>query len=246
MPSTALVVTPPAAPDFLLTERSTQDEVMDDARVDERDYLQCLRDLASVNRVTRTHAPIVEWVAAQVKRLPRRTLVVLDVAFGQGDLLRALAAWARAHDVCIELHGVDLNPRSAVSARASTPDELGITFHSSDVFAFEPPVQPDLIVSSQFTHHLAEREVVRLLRWMERTAAHGWFIADLERNAFAFHGFPLLCAVAGWHHLVQRDGQVSIARAFRREEWRALVADAGVNATVTPNFPFRLAIQAQR
>ncbi|MFT3712002.1 MAG: methyltransferase domain-containing protein [Archangium sp.] len=197
MNSNALVVTPPAAPDFFLAARSSQDEVMDDVRVDERDYRQCLADLAAVNRVTRTHAPIVEWVSAQVKRLPRRKLVVLDVAFGQGDLLRELAAWAREHEVELELHGVDLNPRSAVNARAATPAELDITFHTADVFAFSPVVQPDLIVSSQFTHHLEERDVVRFLRWLERTAKHAWFIADLERNAFAFHGFPLLCAVAG-------------------------------------------------
>lgn len=219
---------------------------MDDVRVDERDYQQCLADLAAVNRVTRTHAPIVEWVCEQVKRLPRRKLVVLDVAFGQGDLLRELATWALEHEVTLELHGVDLNPRSAVNARAATAEEFGITFHTADVFAFSPPVQPDLIVSSQFTHHLEERDVVRFLRWLERTAKRAWFIADLERNAFAFHGFPLLCAVAGWHPIVERDGQVSIARAFRREEWRALVADARVEAVVTTSFPFRLAIQSPR
>lgn len=218
---------------------------MDDARVDARDYEQCLADLAAVNRVTQTHAPIVRWLARQVKQLgTKRKVVVLDVAFGHGDLLRELAAWGARNGVELELHGVDLNPRSAEQARAVTPSELNITFHTSDVFAFRCPVQPDFIVSSQFTHHLDETLVKRLLRWMESTAKRGFFIADLERSAFAFHGFPLLCAVAGWHELVRRDGQVSIARSWRREEWHALINEARVNAVVKRNFPFRLAISS--
>lgn len=243
MHSTALVVSPPAAPDLFLTHRSTQDELMDDARVDARDYQQCLADLAAVNRVTRTHAPIVKWLARQVKRLGLKKAVVLDVAFGQGDLLAELSTWGKKNGVALELHGVDLNPRSAQQARAATSDP-DITFHTGDVFAFQCPARPDFIVSSQFTHHLDEASVQRLLRWMQATGTHGFFIADLERSAFAFHGFPLLCALAGWHELVRRDGQVSIARAWRRDEWRALVKEAGVGAQVRANFPFRLAISS--
>jgi len=204
------------------------------------EYARCLRDLASVNRVTLTHGPTLRWLRAQLATHDRsRPVVVLDVGFGQGDLLRAIATWARAEGLEVELHGVDLNPRSADEARARTPSTLDIQSHTRDVFALEPPTRPDFCVGSQFTHHLADGAIVELLRWCERTATRGWFITDLERSRFAWHAFPLLCALAGWHPLVRRDGQVSIARAFRSEDWQVLLARAGVTATVRRSWLFR-------
>ena len=90
----------------------------------------------------------------------------------------------------------------------------GIAYHTADVFDFHPEPTPDFVVSSQFTHHLADADVVRLLAWADRTARRGWFIADLHRHAFAYYGFPLLARIAGWHPIVRRDGQTSIARSF--------------------------------
>ena len=59
---------------------------------------------------------------------------------------------------------------------------------------------------------------------MERHARHGWFINDLHRHPLPYHGFRLLARVMGWHRFVQHDGQVSIARAFKR---RGVGAPAG-------------------
>lgn len=225
--------------------RSSEAEVMDASWMPGRDYQQCLSDLAAVNRVTFTHRPTLRWLARQLPRIDRsRPLVILDVGFGQGDLLRAIAGWARRERVAVELHGVDLNPRSAHAAAALTPRAAQVHFHTADVFAFVPPVRPDFIVSSQFTHHLEDAEVVRLVRWFEETAQRGWFITDLERSRFAWHAFPLLCALAGWHEVVRRDGQVSIARAFRSEDWRRLLTHAGVAGRVERSVLFRHCISS--
>ncbi|MFO0601456.1 MAG: methyltransferase domain-containing protein [Myxococcaceae bacterium] len=224
--------------------RSAQPEVMDAATMSTRDYDRCLNDLAQVNRLTQTHAPTLKWLAQQVKlhRLEREPLVIVDVGYGQGDLLRAIAAWAAKEGLDVQLHGVDLSQRCAAEARWQTQVSLPITFHIADVFDFELDERPHFIVSSQFTHHLDDRQVKRFLRWAARTASHGWFIADLERSRVAFHAFPVLCAVAGWHPVVRRDGQVSIARSWTAHEWRELVADAGVKAEVSRALPFRLTI----
>lgn len=228
--------------DFSL--RSTQPEVMDEPSVAPGEYAQCLRDLAAVNALTFTHAPTLAWLSRQVARVERRPLVIMDVAFGQGDLLRAIWKWAQQRGLEVELHGVDLNPRSAALARASTPAEMNIAFHTGDVFAHVPTRRPDFIVSSQFTHHLSDEDVARFVRWLDETAACGWFVVDLERHALATYGFRALCEVAGFHPIVKRDGLVSIARSFRKDEWCALVSQAGVEARVTRSFPFRLCISS--
>lgn len=228
---------------FSLGRRSSQAEVMDGPEVSAADYGACLRDLAQVNRVTLTHRPVLRWLERQLggARLDG-PIVILDVAFGQGDLLRAIAAWAQARGLKVKLKGIDLNPRSAQLARAATPEGMDIDFHTGDVFTTVQTARPDFIVCSQFTHHLEDAEVVRFLQWADETATRGWFITDLERHAVAYFGFPILCALAGWHDIVRRDGKVSIARSFRLAEWAELARRAGLEAQVEARFPFRVAV----
>ena len=210
---------------------------MDDPDLPLADYEAILGDLERVNRVTLTHRPTLAWLDRATRALPPgREVSILDVACGRGDLLRAIAArFARP----LRLQGIDLNPRSIAAAR-----RLGgpIAYRTADVFAFAPDPAPDFVVSSQFTHHLADDDVVRFLAWMEANSRRGWFVSDLRRTAFAYWGFRLLCRAAGWHAIVRADGTASIARAFRPAEWRALLDRAGLTATVQTHIPSRLCV----
>jgi hypothetical protein len=96
------------------------------------------------------------------------------------------------------------------------------------VFAYRAPRPSDLIVSSLFTHHLGDADVVRFVRWMEQNAEMGWFINDLSRAAIPYYLFRWFAKAARLHPFVQHDGPVSIARAFVPEEWRQLCIQAGL------------------
>jgi hypothetical protein len=90
-----------------------------------------------------------------------------------------------------------------------------------------------------------DAEIVRFLTWMEARARLGWFVNDLHRHWLPYHGFRLLAGAMRWHHFVRHDGLLSIARAFRRDEWEALLQAAGVGsvARVHWRFPFRYCIE---
>ena len=223
----------------MLTFRSTEPEEMDAETTSAEDYAQCLQDLASVNRITLTHRATLNWLATATKGLS--SVSILDVACGHGDLLRAIRRWADRRGLSATLEGIDLNPRSAEVAAAATTPEMAITYRTGDVFDYDPA--PQLIVTSQFTHHLTDAELVRFLRWLEVHATRGWCIADLQRHAFAYYGFPLLARVAGWHRIVRQDGRISIARSFRRADWKRLLAQAGVEARVRWGLPFRYCVE---
>lgn len=223
--------------------RAELTELMDAPDLDEAIYRRCLRDLASVNRITFTHRPTLRWLAHATRHYPKgATLSVLDVAYGQGDLLRAIAHWAEKRGFVAQLSGVDLNPRSAIAARAATPPGLSIDYRTGDVFDFSPVPPPDFIVTSQFTHHLTDAEIVRLLHWLEAHAQRGWHIADLHRHAFAYYGFPLLARLMRWHRIVRTDGAISIARAFTRRDWEILLRQAGLNAKIAWHMAFRFSV----
>ena len=227
-----------------LSRRSTLTELMDDETVvGAEDHARCLHDLAAVNRVTLTHRPTLRWLARATRELPRgETVSILDVACGEGDLLRAIRRWADRRGLRATLEGIDLNPRSAVAAAAVTPPEMAITYRTGDVFDHVPQPAPDFIVSSQFAHHLTDAELVRFLGWLERHAKRGWFIADLQRHILAYHGFGLLATVAGWHRVVRHDGMISVARSFRLGDWARLLGEAGVAAEVRWHVPFRICV----
>ena len=223
-----------------LSTRADIPELMDAPDLAPQTYQRCLRDLAAVNRVTLTHRPTLRWLAHATRHLPPGAKIsVLDVAYGQGDLLRLIARWARKRGLQVALAGVDLNPRSQLAARAATPPGTSIDYRTGDVFDFAPGAPFDYIVTSQFTHHLTNAEIIRLLRWLETNTAAGWHINDLHRHPFAYHGFPLLARLLRWHPIVRHDGAVSIARAFIRRDWEALLGQAEARAKITWHVPFR-------
>jgi 2-polyprenyl-3-methyl-5-hydroxy-6-metoxy-1,4-benzoquinol methylase len=220
---------------------------MDNETTSAETYARCLRDLSQVNAITFTHRATLNWLGRITRGLPEGTpLSILDVACGHGDLLRAIRRWANRRGLRPTLEGIDLNPRSAKVAEAATPPEMAIQYISSDVFAYAPAKQPDLIVTSQFTHHLADAELVRFLRWLDAHAGQAWFIADLHRHFLAYYGFPVLARIAGWHRIVRQDGQISIARSFRKEEWQRYLAEAGIPAGVKWSFPFRYCVSREK
>ncbi len=225
-----------------LAVRSDAAELMDTDCTDAADYAACLRDLSRVNTVTLARRPTLDWLDRAMRRRSRgEAISVYDVAYGHGDMLRAIARWGRRRRRAVQLRGVDLNPDAAGIARAASPG-LALQLETGDVLAADPAPRPDYIVSSLFTHHLTDAQVVAFLRWMEAHAVHGWFVNDLHRHAIPLRVFRLLSRMMRWHRFVQHDGAVSIARAFRPAEWRRLLADAGVPGQVRWVFPFRLCI----
>jgi hypothetical protein len=156
--------------------------------------------------------------------------------------LRAIARWAARRGLRAELEGIDLNPGSAVAAAAATPPGVSIGWRTGDVFAFHPDPRPDFIVSSQFTHHLDDAQFREFLRWMERNAQEGWFIADLHRHMVAYYGFKALSWAAGWHPIVRHDGLVSVLRGFKRRDLEA--AASGLSVRIRWRLPFRYSIES--
>ncbi len=229
---------------MMLAVRSLAEEQMDAADLAPDVYARVLRDLARVNTITMARRPTLEFLA----RLPRQTspLRFLDVGFGDGDMLRCIAGWARRRSIAIQLVGIDLNPRSAPSAAAHTPDEMQIDYRTGD-YASLSGERWDVIHSSLVAHHMTHDQLVGFLRFMERHARSGWFVNDLHRHGFAYLGFPLLARLLGAHRIVREDGQLSIARSYRPAEWPPLLGEAGIDsARIFRQFPFHLCVERLR
>jgi len=224
--------------------RSREEEQMDAPELDAGTYAGILHDLERVNSWTLARRPTLGFVSRAIGDL--RHFRLLDVGFGQGDMLRAIARWAKRKGLSAELVGVDLNPRSAPIAQAATPSDLGIQYRTGDYRDF---VGFDLVVSNLVAHHMTPAQLTDFLRYMEAEARRGWMINDLHRHQVAYRGYPLLSRLMGWHRIVRQDGQLSIARSFRPAEWKAILIRAGIDpgaAKIVRRFPFRLCVERLR
>jgi 2-polyprenyl-3-methyl-5-hydroxy-6-metoxy-1,4-benzoquinol methylase len=226
-----------------LATRAIAEELMDGEDLDAATYAAVVGDLARVNVVTMAARPTLDFLARGTRGMMRFKL--LDVGFGDGDMLRRIARWAERRGIAAELVGVDLNPRSALAATAHTPDSLPIRYVTGD-YADLAGQGWDFVISSLVAHHMTHAQLIAFLRFMDAEAVRGWLVNDLNRHGFAHWGFPILARLAGWHRIVRLDGTLSIARSYRPAEWPPILAEAGVTAQVYRAFPFRLCVEHLR
>ena len=228
----------------MLAERRQADELMDDPALDAATFHAVLRDLARVNRTTFAYRPTLAFLDKAVGR--RKSFALLDVGFGDGDMLRVVARWARRRGIAADLTGIDLNPRSQAAAEAQAAPDEPIRYRTGD-YRDLAGGGFDCVISSLVAHHMSEAELAAFLRFMEAEAARGWFVNDLHRHGFAYSAWPVLASLMGWHRIVRLDGHTSIARSFRPDEWRALLEREGLGqARVRRRFPFRLCVERLR
>jgi SAM-dependent methyltransferase len=233
---------PPDAPDF--RQRAQLTELMDEPA--SRDDLRaCLHDLARVNRLLLAYRPLLHWLKTAVPARHSHPVHILDVGCGYGDSLRRIERWAAARHASIELTGLDLSRDTIALAAEATPPSSRIRWIARDIFAYKPDQPIHFVISSIFTHHLPDADVIRFVRWMERHAVLGWFINDLSRHPTPYHLFRAFSKWMDFHPYVQHDGPVSIARSFIPDDWRRICNAAGLgeqDVTIRGYTPGRLCV----
>ncbi len=235
-----------------LSRRNDLTELMDAQDTDFATYRDCLVDLAKVNRLTLAYRPTMRFLRrlASAARLPRdRAVTIVDVGSGYGDMLRKIDRWGARRGLNLQLTGVDLNQWSTWSASEVTPSHRPIRYLTTNLFDYQPAGGIDIVISSLFTHHLDDAALVRFVAWMEERTTVGWFINDLHRHPIPYHVFRVTSRALRYHHFVQHDGPISIARAFHADDWRRVLAGAGVApgaARVEWLFPFRLCVSRMK
>ena len=201
--------------------RSTECELMDSKNISFDEFHHCLRTLERINIFTLAYRPTLGWIRRVQSNKP---LVVLDAGSGGGDMLRRVAKM----NPSFTLTGVDLNPWAKQSAELMTAKETAIRFETADIFDTGARKDIDIVISSLFTHHLSDDQIINFLRWMDTTARCGWFINDLHRHPLPYYFIKYAVKVFCRSRIVRHDAPVSVARAFSKTDWRRLLERAGI------------------
>ena len=154
-----------------VAQRCRRLELMDQPGLALEEHARALRGLERINRVSRVAA--VFW--GEIRRLAEAhrgpALKVLDIASGGGDVPIALACRAMRSGLAVQVEGCDLSPQATrIAALQAAARGMNLRFFTLNALADEIPSGFDVVTSSLFLHHLAEDEVVGLLRRMASAA----------------------------------------------------------------------------
>ncbi|MEN6626816.1 MAG: methyltransferase domain-containing protein [Candidatus Sumerlaeia bacterium] len=220
-------------------------ELMDDPSLGVAEHIAALAGLERINRISavaRAVWPRVERVAREAGRSIR----LLDIATGAGDLPRALARLGHRRGLRIEAAGSDASPAALIYAARRAGSEP-VEFFRLDPLREPIPRGFDVITCALFLHHLSEADAAALLGSMKEAAGRAVIVDDLRRDRVG-----LLFASVGTRFLsrskvVRTDGIRSVRAAFTIEEAARLAWGAGLaNASVTPHWPRRWILEWRR
>ena len=226
--------------------RSNELEYIDTGDYTAAEYESCIGELQLVNRWMGDAHSLRASLFPEVEAQSLRSFSILDVGAGSGELLRVTAVWARQTNRQVIAVGLELNERSAESINEESQSFAEISSVRGN--ALELPFsdsQFDYVISSLFTHHLTDEQVVQVLREMGRVAKRRIFVIDLNRHPIAYLLYTTLGKLVLHNRLLRHDGALSILRSFKSEELLQLGQRAGLrDLRVERRFPYRLVLSA--
>ena len=186
--------------------RSVHPEILDDPAIAEEIADRSYRDILRIHRALGNLRAILGGLQADT--LPVRR--VLDVGCGRGAVLAEVRRRTGADVIGVDLRA-PANPLGSVSVLCRDAVR-------------DPLPQADIAISLLLAHHLAECELIELIRNVGRSCRR-FLLLDLVR-----HPLPLwlyrLFVTPFVSPVTRRDGAQSVRRAFTPAELRALAETA--------------------
>ncbi|WP_216326238.1 class I SAM-dependent methyltransferase [Deinococcus aestuarii] len=219
-----------------LTRRDpTLRERMDDPACDPGTLRRTYAQFGAVN------ALVAGWRQVYRRELrphlpPGRTLSLLDIGCGGGDVARGLADWARRDGRRLRVTAIDADERAIryAVARPAHPDVTYRRALSGDLVREGQGF--DFVISNHLLHHLTDPELGTLLRDSERLGRVRVVHSDLARHPLAYRAFSAGARLFQGS-FIREDGLLSIRRSHTVRELAAL---APPGWQVRPLVPFRL------
>lgn len=227
--------------------RSLKLERIDTGDYTPEEYDRFLKDIKLVNRFAGDFFALRKTLLREIEKEKSNEFSVLDVGAGSGEILREIAKFARRKIKRAKLFGLELNARSARAILEESKNFAEIKSVQANALCLPFANQTfDYAISSLFTHHLTDEQIIKTLQEMKRVARRKIFIIDLHRHRGAYFSYKLFCAAFGISPLVREDGSLSILRSFKPNELANLARKAGLEKVAVKRiFPFRLVLEAE-
>lgn len=204
------------------SKRSDAPETMDDFSLEGDVLKDALDKIADINTLLGGNKVTIQGVKELIRNIPRnRTITILDVGCGNGDMLRALANFGAKHGFEFKLTGMDANQFTIHHAESLSMSYPNISYICEDIFSVVPASKSyDIIVCTLTLHHFKDNEIIELLEKFIKMSTAGVIINDLHRSKLAYYLFKGICTIFGLNEMSREDGLVSILRGFKQRDLR--------------------------
>jgi 2-polyprenyl-3-methyl-5-hydroxy-6-metoxy-1,4-benzoquinol methylase len=219
--------------------RSHQAELLDSASIPFDDVKRNMNEINLVNKLLGGHRITINGFRQLLQG--KKQVHVLEIGCGDGNNLFALQEWAKKQQVKLHVTGIDIK-KECIDA-ALKKKWMSSNFICSDYKVSIITDKPDIIFSSLFCHHFNDTQLVQQLEWMHSNSRIGFFINDLHRHPMAYWLIYFIARVLPTSYLFRNDAPLSVARAFTKKEWEALLHKANIrHACIQWKWAFRFLI----
>ncbi|MCF0041696.1 methyltransferase domain-containing protein [Dyadobacter fanqingshengii] len=217
--------------------RSQDKELLDQEEIPSSDLFQNLRELDFINHWLGGYKISFDALKKVIK--PGQPYILVDIGCGGGDTLKRIHQWNKHGGYQLDLYGVDIKPVCITYAEENLKSSPVKLICDDYRHIFNHLKQVDIIHACLFCHHLAENQLVELVRFaLENKSV--LVINDLERNPLAYYSIKWLTQLFSKSYLVKNDAPLSVLRGFKKIEWISLLQKAGaVKYSVRNKWAFR-------
>jgi len=212
-------------------------EIMDDPACSREGLNRTYRAFGRMNRMLSQWGRIYRDDIRPFVLKSKRTVTILDIGTGGGDLPRYLSHLAQQDNLSLQITAIDPDERAIRFAKANT-DAQNIEYMQAGSGKMAGNEERfDFVISNHLLHHLAENDILRLCRDAQRLALRKVIFNDIERGDLAWILFSAAAPLLYPNTFIPTDGPLSIRRSFTKNELQKLLPGGW---KVKRLFPYRL------
>lgn len=225
-------------PFFLSRRNDKVREIMDQAHCDPELLANTYEQFKHINRLLGGWKWIYNhWLRPVILSSTNRTVTILDIGCGGGDIIAFLNSLARHDQYNVHFTGIDPDPRAI---RFATQKEWPVNIQFSRASSTELVQKNqtfDIVLSNHLMHHLTPTELGEIAGDASSLADQLVLFNDIQRSDIGFVSFSLLSPLLFRNSYISADGITSIKRSYTHSELREVLP---AHWDIYRKFPFRL------
>ena len=222
------------------SHRSSKTEIMDDFTLEGVLLRDTLDKLETINRLLGGNSVTISGLKKILKNQSKnKTITIVDLGCGNGDILRDVAQFGRKNNYSFKLTGIDANLAAIEYAKELSKDYSELNFKKIDVFSEDFKEQSfDIVLCTLFLHHFKNEELIPFLKTITEKATIGIVVNDIHRHRLAYYLFKLIGFFIK-NEMVREDGLTSILRAFKKKDLENIAKELNVHFSIQWKWAFR-------
>ena len=222
------------------SHRSSEMEIMDDFTMEGVLFRDTLDKLEIINRFLGGNSVTINGLKNLLKNQSKnKTITIVDLGCGNGDILRDVAKFGRKNNYSFNLIGIDANLAAIEYAKELSKEYSELSFKTLDILSEDFKKQSyDVVLCTLFLHHFKNEELISFLKTTTNKATIGVVVNDLHRHKLAYYLFKLIGFFIK-NKMVRQDGLTSVLRAFKRKDLENISKKIKVHFSIQWKWAFR-------